>query len=52
MRDRYENNSGSSFILLLVALFVGVLACFGALEGSSSITSYDDEFVEAAKHNP
>ena len=50
MRERYDNNSGSSIILLALALLVGMLACFGGLEGRSSVTAYDDELVESVTH--
>jgi hypothetical protein len=51
MGERDGNNSSSSFLLLALALMVGLIACFGGIEGRSSITAYDDEFVESVSHD-
>ena len=51
MRERYDNNSSGSIILLALALTVGLIACFGGLEGHRSVTAYDDQFVESVTHS-
>ncbi len=51
MRGNTDNNSASAFILLALAISVGIIACFGGIEGRNDVTAYDDEVVSAVTHN-